>query len=170
MASPGSSTKREGLTAKGGCSEKYVLAKDYIKKIGANENETELFGCRKTELKHWYIYMCQFFYPKIWSWPLVLGNNAKGPSAEAHILAQKLNKLDSSNETVTTVQDSWYWRIRGKHISSTSANEVSNVNNNKIGGADCSENIQVRIGGGLHASIGTTNGPSAWVSTTIKSL
>lgn len=32
VASPGCSTKRDGLTAKGGCSEKYVLATDYIKK------------------------------------------------------------------------------------------------------------------------------------------
>lgn len=56
--------------------------------------------------------MCQIdFYPEVWGWPLVLGDYAEGPSTEANILAQELNKLYSSNKTITTVQNSWYCTI-----------------------------------------------------------
>lgn len=63
--------------------------------------------------------MCQIdFHPQVGGWPLVLGDDAEGPGAETNILAQELNKLDSSNQTVTTVQDSWYCTmIKQKHSS-----------------------------------------------------
>lgn len=59
------------------------------------------------------------FYPQIRGWPLVPGDDAEVPSTETNILAQKLNKLYSSNQTTTTVQNSWYCTIiRGKYINS----------------------------------------------------
>lgn len=70
--------------------------------------------------------MCQIdFYPEVRGWPLVLGDDAEGPGAETNILAQELNKLHSSNQTVTTVQDSWYCTIiRGEHINNAQPNKV----------------------------------------------
>lgn len=74
-ASPGCSTKRDGLIAKGGCSEKYVLAKDYIKKEKMEERESYIFTMTKDkkvkshrfyftlrfEAGHWFLGMMQKF-------------------------------------------------------------------------------------------------------------
>lgn len=72
--------------------------------------------------------MCQGgFYPEVRGMPLVLGDDAKSPSAEADILAQELNKLHSSNQTATTVQNSWYCTITtGESINNAWQNKAHN--------------------------------------------
>ena len=65
-----------------------------------------------------YSYYESDFYPEVWGWPLVLWDDAERPRAETNVLAQNLNKFHSTNQTVATVQNSWYYMIiRGKYIN-----------------------------------------------------
>lgn len=108
VVSPGCSPNREGPTAKGGCSEKYVLDADFRK-----EKKVKLMLIIRFDTTIFYVldvfWMNQRidFYPKVWVRPLVLGGDVEHPRTESHILALKLNKLHSSNQTVSTVQSSW---------------------------------------------------------------
>lgn len=80
-------------------------------------------------MSHIYLYI--FFHPEVRRWPLILGDDAEGPGAEANILAQELNKLYSSDQTTTTVQNSWYCTIiRGKHINNEHYNNIRLVDVN----------------------------------------
>lgn len=64
-------------------------------------------------------------YPKVREGPLALGDDAKSSSAEANVLTQKLHKLHSPDQTITTVQDSWYCKtIICENIRNASADKA----------------------------------------------
>lgn len=75
------------------------------------------------------MYIC--FHPEVRGWPLILGDDAEGPSTETNILAQELNKLHSSDQTTTTVQNSWYCTIiRRKPINNEHYSNIRSVDVN----------------------------------------
>ena len=75
------------------------------------------------------MYIC--FHPEVRGWPLILGDDAEGPSTETNILAQELNKLHSSDQTTTTVQNSWYCTIiRRKPINNEYYSNIRSVDVN----------------------------------------
>lgn len=114
------------------------------------------------QLLYFYI-MCQSdFYPEVRGRPLVLGHDAKRPSTNAYILAQELNKFDSSDQATTTVQNSWYCTIiRSKYQQCMidGSTHVSIIWDRLL----CDSHVS--IGGGLLAAMGTLNGGPAWVFT-----
>ena len=162
VASPGCSTKRDGLTAKGGCSEKYVLATDYIKTKKSGGPVKHMKDNYMSYLSYESHILFVFFSP----WGSRLATDSWG-------WCRRSQRWDQHSGTGT--QQTLLLRSDNSHSP-----ELLVLCNNQRGTYQqwalqqhkffrCQWHSHVSTGGGRVAAMGTTSMCSVWVSTTRKS-